>query len=212
MGYIYKITCNITKKIYVGQTVTNIEQRWKDHVRVSKSPSHGDYNFPFHRAIRKYGAENFTIECIEECPNDKLNEREIYWIDKLNSYKDGYNASLGGFGHTKYDHKAIVEYYLTHDYNLFATCAYFGVYDQVVYTALKGANIDYKNLKKQNQNQGKTNNKKKYNKILLVEKNITFNSCAEMNEYFGKRVDPNVYRCLRGQTEKAYGYHWKGIE
>ena len=40
---------------------------------------------------------NFSIEIIEEIDNDKLNEREIYWIEKYNSFKCGYNMTIGGY-------------------------------------------------------------------------------------------------------------------
>jgi hypothetical protein len=46
--------------------------------------------------MRKYGIENFFVEKIEECEEDRLDEREIYWIQKYNSFNDGYNSTLGG--------------------------------------------------------------------------------------------------------------------
>lgn len=56
MGFIYKITCIPTQQLYIGKTATSIQDRWKNgHCYASKYPSHGDYDFPLHRAIRKYG-------------------------------------------------------------------------------------------------------------------------------------------------------------
>src|SRR5210317_2008743 len=47
-------------------------------------------------AILKYGRESFNREILEYCDTkDKVNEREIYWIDKLKPY---YNISDGGTG------------------------------------------------------------------------------------------------------------------
>lgn len=57
-GYIYKITCLLTGKLYIGQTLRTIEKRWKRHIRDSKKGS----DHKFHRAIRKYGEENFLVE------------------------------------------------------------------------------------------------------------------------------------------------------
>jgi hypothetical protein len=51
--------------------------------------------------MRKYGIENFEIESIEQCPDDLLNEREIYWIEKLDTFHNGYNETLGGEGRTQ---------------------------------------------------------------------------------------------------------------
>ena len=41
--------------------------------------------------MRKYGRENFSFRILEECPEEKLKEREIYWIKKLDTYNKGYN-------------------------------------------------------------------------------------------------------------------------
>lgn len=53
------------------------------------------------RAFIKYGIENFTFKILEECLNNEMSEREIYWIHKLNTcVKDknswGYNMTHGG--------------------------------------------------------------------------------------------------------------------
>ena len=49
-----------------------------------------------YKAIAKYGKDNFYIELLEETTLDKLNEREIYYIEKFDSYKNGYNSTNGG--------------------------------------------------------------------------------------------------------------------
>ena len=50
-------------------------------------------------AIAKYGWENFSVEVIEECSAEKLNERENFWIVALNSKApNGYNLTDGGDG------------------------------------------------------------------------------------------------------------------
>ena len=87
MGYIYKITCKDTNKIYIGKSESSVETRWKEHCRAAFLPSHGDYNFPFHRAIRQYGIDNFIIETIDKTDNSEiLKEKEKYWINFYNSY------------------------------------------------------------------------------------------------------------------------------
>lgn len=57
---------------------------------------------PIYKAIRKYGKENFTIESLEEVTFDKLDEREMYWIAYYDSFKKGYNATIGGGGKALY--------------------------------------------------------------------------------------------------------------
>lgn len=87
---IYKITNLINQKVYIGQSI-NIEKRWQDHCATVD-------NCAIHRAIQKYGKENFVFEILEECDLSMLNEKEIYYIEKYNSYYDGYNMTLGGEG------------------------------------------------------------------------------------------------------------------
>jgi group I intron endonuclease len=95
MGYIYKITNDINQKIYIGQTRCSLEDRWRGHRHDAFIE---EKTAKLQRAIRKYGLEHFTLEMIEECSNDMLNEREEYWIEYYNSYYSGYNSSRGGSG------------------------------------------------------------------------------------------------------------------
>lgn len=92
---IYKITNIINDKCYIGQS-KEIKKRWKRHVNELNKSIHT--NIHIQRAWDKYGQDNFTFEIIEECPEDKLNEREIYWIEFNNSndYNYGYNQDSGG--------------------------------------------------------------------------------------------------------------------
>ena len=72
-GYIYKITCLVNQKVYVGQTIKNIEVRFKEHLKDSER-----FDYPLYRAIKKYGKENFIVELIEECYIDELDKKEKY--------------------------------------------------------------------------------------------------------------------------------------
>lgn len=93
-GIIYKITNKVNGKSYIGQTRYSLEFRWRQHI-------HKKDNTYFHNAIRKYGAENFSIEILEECEVSKLNEREMFYIAKLNTFKEGYNLTIGGDGNRR---------------------------------------------------------------------------------------------------------------
>lgn len=97
-GLIYMYTSPNGKK-YVGQTV-RLEKRIKQHATQAFNPKCAAYDCAFHRAIRKYGLDNFKFEILEEdIPRDKLDEREIYWINKMQSFgSNGYNMTLGGNG------------------------------------------------------------------------------------------------------------------
>lgn len=94
MGYIYKITNTLNKKVYIGQTSHFYEIRFAEHKRNCKY----EYfkHLKLYRAFNKYGIENFNFDVIEEVDNNKLDEREIYWIEYYDSYYEGYNSTLGG--------------------------------------------------------------------------------------------------------------------
>lgn len=59
--------------------------------------------------MRKYGIEHFHIKLIEETNNPE--EREIYWIEKYQTFKNGYNATLGGDGKKYIDYSLVIETY-----------------------------------------------------------------------------------------------------
>lgn len=59
--------------------------------------------------MRKYGAENFTIEEIEKTDNPE--DRERYWIEYFSSFKNGYNATIGGDGRPYIDYDLVVATY-----------------------------------------------------------------------------------------------------
>jgi len=85
---IYKITNKINGKIYVGKNITN-------------DVSYMGSGIILERAKKKYGVNNFVKEIIEKClSEEKLNEREKYWIEQLQSTNRniGYNIAEGGNG------------------------------------------------------------------------------------------------------------------
>lgn len=99
VGHIYCVTCLLTGKLYFGQTVTPIGDRWVRHLSSSKKGS----NHKFHRAIRKYGAENFIVEEVltvsaptKEILKKKLDYVEMRLIKRFNTKIDGYNSTDGG--------------------------------------------------------------------------------------------------------------------
>jgi group I intron endonuclease len=89
---IYKIT-NPKGKIYIGKS-KNIENRFKSY----KKLQHCSQQRKLYNSLKKYGFENHLFEIIEECSLEKLNKKEIYWIQHFNSTKQGLNLTLGGDG------------------------------------------------------------------------------------------------------------------
>lgn len=83
---IYAIKNKINNKIYIGRS-TDIHRRWKSHLRDARV---GD-SCKIHIAMRELGINNFYLEIIEECSLEELNEKEQYYIDKFDSWHNGYN-------------------------------------------------------------------------------------------------------------------------
>ena len=98
-GYVYKFT-SPSNKVYIGIT-NDIRRRYAEHKRLSEQI----INRKFYIALRKYGFENFSFEVLErydvktkEELYDVLNEREMYYIEKYDSFNNGYNLTKGGDG------------------------------------------------------------------------------------------------------------------
>ena len=106
MGFIYMITNTNNNKKYIGKTSYTIEDRWKEHCR---NFQYLRDNMPIHKAMLKYGIDSFSITQIEECDNEKLSEREQYWIAYYDTYNNGYNATLGGDGVVKFNQEEMAE-------------------------------------------------------------------------------------------------------
>lgn len=92
-GFIYIIRNTVNRKVYIGQTRTSVEQRWREHLRHAQ---YGDQ--VINKAMRKYGTDKFYIETLEICSLELLDYREMYYIDLYDSTNKskGYNVSIGG--------------------------------------------------------------------------------------------------------------------
>lgn len=81
---IYAIVNVVNDNKYIGQAA-NIGKRWYQHKIQLKSNCH--FNQYLQNAYNKYGKANFSFIVLEYCESSLkylLNEREQYWIDKLN--------------------------------------------------------------------------------------------------------------------------------
>jgi len=91
-GKIYCAHCIFTGKKYIGQTVKKylnlrIVEHFADCI---------NYNHKFANALKKYGKDGFIWGIIEEYDISSLNEIEIYWIGRYDTFNNGYNTTSGG--------------------------------------------------------------------------------------------------------------------
>lgn len=95
MGVIY-IVESPSGKCYVGQTIHNLEKRWKEHIEDANNPSK-DHCKLLNKAIRKYGGEKFNKRVLAEVDDCNLNKTEEDYIKQFNSVSPfGYNIKHGG--------------------------------------------------------------------------------------------------------------------
>lgn len=206
MPYIYKITNLINQKIYVGKTTTTIEKRWRTHWEDSTRLDIS--NRPLYKAFNKYGKENFKIEELEECSIDELNDKEIYWIEKLGSFKYGYNATLGGDGKHYADYDLIFNLY-QEGYTI-KKIAELTHYDTE--TVSKG--VEFHGV---SQEERLTRGREAIqHSVAQIDKDTNeilniFSSLKEAYNFLGKQHSGHIASVCNNKRKTAYGYKWKYI-
>lgn len=114
LGNLYIITNDVNSKVYIGKTYKSLIERWKGHERSAFAVDINNkyvYKTKFYNALRKYGPEHFKIELIARFEEGILEQKEIEYISKYDSYNNGYNSTLGGDGNrTQYISDNIINY------------------------------------------------------------------------------------------------------
>ena len=94
-GSIYLIKNSKNNKVYIGQTIQDVEKRFKQHLKLLKT----NKNQAISNAIKSIGKENFSYETLITgiTTYEELNELEELYIQKYNSIvPNGYNLCPGG--------------------------------------------------------------------------------------------------------------------
>ena len=209
MGYIYTIKNMTDKKIYVGQTIQDVESRWKDHL---KKGSNCRY---LKSAINKYGVDNFEFKLVCITFDNQLDDMEIKYIEQYNCLvPNGYNLRLGGnSGRHHAETKQKISDTLKRRYE-----------NDII--RLNNPRIgkplsEITKKKLSEVHKGKHNSQESINKgIISRRKNKviqldidgnrlnSFDSCKEASEYIGT-TRSNICMCCNGKTKTAKGYVWK---
>lgn len=95
-GGIYGIINLCNNKVYVGKS-KNIYNRWRDHKYKLRKHSK-DCNRYLQASWDKHGSENFVVEILEEIcgtqPETYYKERELFWMDYLNTCDRAFGYNL----------------------------------------------------------------------------------------------------------------------
>ena len=181
-GYIYRITNDVNDKFYIGQTIHDIKFRFDRHIKDSTT-NKNPLNTHFARAIRKYGAEHFHIEKIDEAySQEELTQKEYEWIKKTDATHKGYNESYAEYkcGGNTYASKTNTEM------------------------------NDIKN-KISKANSGKNNGNARAIKMKNIEsgEELFFESVSEAQDYFNEPHHTTFTRRCKGTNLSLYKDKWK---
>lgn len=209
---IYCITNKINGKKYVGKTHLPITSRFSQHIHDALfRPS---MNRPLHKAILKYGRENFDIELLCTCSIEESDSKESYYINKLGTYRKGYNVTLGGEGKFSIDYKEVIAVYKSGN-STTETSRIVGCDKSSVLKILDMYNI------KRHPRFSVTSGKSKAKAVLqysLDNKFLRkFNSSEEAAKHivqergikYSKGVSSKIANCAKHKTLSAYEYKWE---
>lgn len=101
MTGIYCIENTKNGRKYIGQS-QNIDKRWALHKQLLRSGTHS--NAHLQHSWNAYGEDNFSFYVIELCDIESLSEREIFYIEKFDTFNSGFNMTLGGEGTRGFAH------------------------------------------------------------------------------------------------------------
>ena len=165
--------------------------------------------------MNKYGIEHFHIKLVEECSDNIVNDREVYWIEYYKTFKNGYNATIGGDGKHYIDYD-MIEYNYNIYQNITEVAYQMKISPDTVTYVLKQRHIPIKSsqdISREKNSKPVSCIDKKTDKVIN-----TFPSIADAARWL---IDNNLTGCkfttirthisevMRGKRQSAAGFKWK---
>lgn len=205
MAYIYKITNKINQKSYIGKTLGTIKGRFIEHIRDSRKERCEQR--PLYLAMNKYGVENFSIEEIEQCSHEIVSDREKYWIEYYGTFKNGYNATVGGDGKAYIDYDLVVKTY-NETKSQIETALLLNIHEDSVHSILKEKEIEILPSSEVNKNK----NSKQVGQYDLENNLINvFPSINEASRKVEGSLKGGISNVCNGKRKTHNGFKWKFI-
>ena len=205
-GHIYTITNIHDGMKYVGQTTLTIEERYKAHCIDAKKEKNRERRL--YHAMNEYGYNSFLIEEIETVDDETLlDSREIFWIEELRTFENGYNETKGGKGTLLYDHEEIIRLYQQKK-SIQEISNMIGSEESNIRKVLRGNNIKLRGIYKPvkqfdlDYNYIRTFDNPSEARDWLIENNIT--------SY--QKANSRICECCKNKRKSIYGYRWEYSE
>jgi group I intron endonuclease len=213
--YIYRITNLLNGKKYIGK-----------HSSMCLDNNYYGSGVAIAKAIKKYGKSNFKKDVICICENENhLNEMEIYYINKENTFKIGYNMTKGGEGMLGYKptqetkEKASIsrkKYYKENPQLLkkLSDLAKKKIGDKNPFFGKKLTKEHIEKLRKARVKAITGGNNPSARKLLCIEKNIIFQTAKDAAIFCGLKHSTSILKAAKGLNglKSAGGYTWKLID
>lgn len=187
-------------KVYIGQTIQPIENRWKNGSGYKTCTY-------FYNAIQKYGWENFDHLILEQNENwtqEELDnkEKEYILLFKSNNPQFGYNISEGGSNISPNALPKALEWMKNHPEFGKARAA-----DMLKWQQEHPEEM----LEIRRINAAKATNARK-RKVKCIETEEIFESASEAARKTPHTTQSKICMVCRGQRNTCGGYHWQYVE
>lgn len=205
---VYCIENLINCKKYIGQS-TDIIQRWKTHKTELNCNRHR--NSHLQKSWNLYGEDNFKFYLLEECSEDKLDEKEIYYIGQFNTTNGnlGYNKESGGHigKHMSIESRMKMSDAKSNVFgekNSFFGKKHTDEAKQKMSEAHKKENLSKETLRKLRENHAdfSGSNSSKARAVYCLELDMTFGAMTEASKYTNAHFK-GISNCVCGKAKSA---------